>query len=431
MREGLRCESNATMGEWWLTGCFVLRSVEVEAQADVVGMHNVMDSDSEDVTKNEAQSSSTPMTAERHAELLAQLTSFVSGSATSPVDDGEVGYITEDSEEEESSDDEGMEVEPIDLEGLRALMEAKRREDAAGTTEPAPGKVEEQDSSDDEDSSSDDSSDSDSTDSSDDDDAALPARLAQVDMLSDDDEPAPSGPLKTEHEILEEPVGVPPFERLAKGARMVLAGEVVSFVRDPGVAVWEDWRRREEERESKEEKGEINRSVEDATATDVPVEKDTDIQEDSTAEQVEAAGQEEGQIEETLVETSPVVDQVSVDPVPVAATVNEAVAPEQVTAEPSESKPATTEPPSSEAASTSAKRPRNRRGAKGRTNGPAKPTGPPMPKTSGTVVVQAQRPPAGTVKGGTDRVDEDGWLLDGSVICTGEGQAVAVVSRSF
>jgi hypothetical protein len=391
-----------------------------------------LDVNSEDATKTEHASSSTPMTAERHAELLAQLTSFVSGSATTPVNDGEVGYITEDSEEE-FSDEEGMEVEPIDLDGLRALMEAKRREEE-GTTETVSGKMEEQESSDDDDEdSSDDSSDSDSTDSSDDD-AALPARLAQVDMLSDDDEPAPSGPLKTEHEILEEPVGVPPFERLAKGARMVLAGEVVSFVRDPGVAVWEDWRSSEAEREEKEKGADIG-NVEDATATDAPTEKDTDVQEDSKAEQVEAAGKEEGQIEETPAETATAEDQVSIDLLPVAATaaetVNEPIASEQVTAEPSETKPAPTEPPSTEAASTSAKRPRNRRGGKNRTNGPAKPSGPPMPKTSGTVVVQAQRPPAGTVKGGTDRVDEDGWLLDGSVICTGEGQAVAVVSRAF
>lgn len=414
-------------------GLLRLRSVEVEVQP-AAGTENALDAKSEDATKTEHASSSTPMTAERHAELLAQLTSFVSGSATTPVNDGEVGYITEDSEEE-FSDEEGMEVEPIDLDGLRALMEAKRREEE-GTTETVSGKIQEQESSDDDDEdSSDDSSDSDSTDSSDDD-SALPARLAQVDMLSDDDEPAPSGPLKTEHEILEEPVGVPPFERLAKGARMVLAGEVVSFVRDPGVAVWEDWRRSEAEREAGAEKeGEIKADNMEDTATDARTEKTTDVQEDPKAEPVEAAGQEEGQIEETTTETATVEDQVSIDTVPAASTaaetVNEPIAPEQVTAEPSETKPAPTEPPSTEAASTSAKRPRNRRGGKNRTNGLVKPSGPPMPKTSGTVVVQAQRPPAGTVKGGTDRVDEDGWLLDGSVICTGEGQAVAVVSRAF
>lgn len=409
-------------------------------------------SEAEGTTTNDAHAT-TPMTAERHAELLAQLTSFVSGSTSNNGMD-EVGYITEDSEED-LSDDEGMEVEPIDLEGLRKLMEEKRREEVAAVdqTEEQGSDVEEggssSDSSDDDDDSSSDDEDSDSTDSSDDE--ALPERLAQVDFLSDDgDEPAPSGPLKTEHEILEEPVGVPPFERLAKGSRVILAGEVVSFVRDAGLGVWQEWTRREAEKEVHVQKDEGGSkvdemedasttdvaldkapetkigSIEDAATTDVPIEEETDVPQISEPKHGEGADQEKGQIDDTPVDTTSVANQ---GPLLGADATNEkAAAPEAPAGETSVSKPTEQPPQSAEApTSTSAKRPRNRRG--GKKNGAAKPSGPPMPKSSGTVVVQAQRPPAGTVKGGTDRVDEDGWLLDGSVICTEEGQAVAVVSR--
>lgn len=366
------------------------------------------------------------MTAARHAELLAQLTSFVQGPAAAAGDE-EIGYITEDSEEDEEMGD----VEAIDLEGLRRLMDAKRAEEVNGAGETELGKAGE-DSSDDD--SSDDDSDS-STDSdedsssSEDSTTALPARLAQVDMLSDGEDAAPTGPLKTEHEILEEPVGVPPFERLAVGARVILAGEVVSFIRDPGVAVWEDWRREEE---AKDVEGKEDKSVgEDVGKTEETAQEEGQVEEMDSVEQAPVAEQVPVSEQEPVADQAPAADKAPLaDPVVNAEpVVNEepASTPQPLTSQPV---PPATDAPSKPETEPSAppKRARNRRGANTRRNGPGKPSGPPVPKTSGTIVLQAQRPPAGTVKGGTDRLDEDGWLLDGSVICTGEGQAVAVVS---
>jgi hypothetical protein len=423
------------------------------------------------------------MTAARHAELLAQLTSFVDSPATVDASGYEVGYITEDSEED-LDDDEEMEmgeVEGIDLEGLRALMEAKRVEEMrlesqAGADAGPSAKIEPiEESQGESDSDSDDSSSADSSDSDSSESSALPARLAQVEMQSDaedDDEsgPAPSGPLKTEHEILEEPVGCPPFERLAQGARVILAGVVVSVVKDPRVGAWEEWKRAEEARTVKEEMDVKVEDVkpEDVKQEDVKVEdvkagdvKGDDVkQEEATSENVkpedvkmetvtqddtqqedgqiedikqENIKQEDGQIEdgEVEVEVSVEVHPAAESDVKLESTSTDAPAQPSSDADASsELKPeTTTDAAASAPGNAAAKRARNRTRGKGR-NGNGKPQGPPAPTTSGTIVVQAQRPPAGTIKGGTDRLDEDGWLLDGSVIVTEEGQAVAVVSPS-
>lgn len=414
--------------------------------------------------EEDAPSSSKPMTAARHAELLAQLTSFVDSPAAGNGDEYEVGYITEDSVEEDDEDMPG-EMEGIDLAGLRALMEQKRVEEMRGeadaakgpsaTTEPVNESQDDSDTdSDTDDSSSDSDSDSDSSESS-----ALPARLAQVDMLSDadldDDEsgPAPSGPLKTEHEILEEPVGVPPFERLAQGARVILAGVVISVVRDPKAAAWEEWKKVEDEREEVDEvKGAVEDEVKteakdgvkeesdiksevkesDVKVEEIPVkveESSNDAGEAKSEDAIEQVKQEEGQLEDGQVNIEVSVQQASegdVKPKPESMDTAEepTTGSEPVESSDIKQEPNTDLPPAGNAA---AKRARNRNRGNRRT-GMGKPQGPPAPKTSGTIVVQAERPPAGTVKGGTDRLDEDGWLLDGSVIVTEDGQAVAVVS---
>lgn len=408
--------------------------------------------DNQDV--DEGASSSKPMTAARHAELLAQLTSFVDSPAVDNGDTYEVGYITEDSDDGSDNDEEmGGEMEGIDLEGLRALMEQKRveemRVEAGGeptaTIEPIDESAAESDSESD-DSSDDSSSDSDSSESS-----ALPARLAQVDMLSDadvdDDEsgPAPSGPLKTEHEILEEPVGVPPFEKLAQGARVILAGVVVSVVKDPRVAAWEEWKKAEE---VKEEMG-AGKEEAEGKAEQTPVEEENVVKVEEvlvkaeetlvvTAEVkpedgMDSVKQEDGEIEDDQAEVQVTVEvqiategddkpsAAATDAVPQPPTTTDAV---EISETKPEIKPETHAEPA--AGTAAAKRARNRNRGN-RRNVTGKPQGPPAPKTSGTIVVQAQRPPAGTVKGGTDRLDEDGWLLDGSVIVTEEGHALAVV----
>lgn len=412
--------------------------------------------------EEDVPSSSKPMTAARHAELLAQLTSFVDSPAAGNGDDYEIGYITEDSEEEDDEDMPG-EMEGIDLAGLRALMEQKRVEEMRGeadaakgplaTTEPVSESQDDTDS-DTDDSSSHSDSDSDSSESS-----ALPARLAQVDMLSDadldDDEsvPAPSGPLKTEHEILEEPVGTPPFERLAQGARVILAGVVISVVRDPKAAAWEEWKKAEYEREAVDEvKGAVEDEVKiepkdeakeksdmkiEVRESDVKVDEisakteqsSNDVGEVKPEDAIEQVKQAEGQIEDGQVNIEVSVQRASEGDVKPRTEPMDTAEQPTTASEPAESSDFKQEQDTdlSPAGNAAAKRARNRnRGNRRTVNG--KPQGPPAPKTSGTIVVQAERPPAGTVKGGTDRLDEDGWLLDGSVIVTEDGQAVAVVS---
>ncbi|KAJ9119763.1 hypothetical protein QFC22_003473 [Naganishia vaughanmartiniae] len=435
----------------------LMQTNDADDESDSSDEDSAEESDSEaeddkDTKTAPTASSSAPMTASRHAELLAQLTSFVKGPAEDVEVDG-VGYITEDSDEgelEEDMMDEGevdivMDGQAVDLNALRELMNAKKREEEmpttttmTTTTSQGKPKQEQADTSSSSDSSS---SDSDSSDS-DEESSALPARLAQVEMLSDyeEEEETPSGPLKTEHEILEEPVQVPPFQRLGQGARVILAGEVVSFIKDPGLGVWEQWQRaqklkEEEEASVKQEEGE-KVGVEEETKVEEAVDAVVKSEEESgqiseTVEPVAQPGQVEVEVKVEVSETL-LTDVNAATPAKeesVNSTTITAAQPEP----PAEQKPLIASDAQAPTTTTTNKRARNRAGkrrpndaGKGKQSG--KPNGPPAPKSSGTVVVQALRPPAGTVKGGTDRLDEDGWLLDGSVICTGEGEAVAVVS---
>lgn len=119
-----------------------------------------------------------PMTAQKHASLLAQLSSFMGTEDAELNADGE-GYITADSDEEDGElgeDEEESEVESDD-------------------GRPDPANV-----------------------------------LA---MEDDDDEPVPSGPLLTANEVVEEPVRAPPVQRLKEGAIVVFAGKVVHYVPEP------------------------------------------------------------------------------------------------------------------------------------------------------------------------------------------------------
>ncbi|KAJ9127708.1 hypothetical protein QFC24_001118 [Naganishia onofrii] len=451
------------------------------------------DSDSEDDKNTKkppptASSSSAPMTASRHAELLAQLTSFVKGPAAAgedlDIDIDAVGYITEDSEDEDDVEDEDadelrqdedgfmmmgeegavdivMDGQAVDMDALRELMNAKKVEEekratmmATTTTRTSQSPKQKQTDAASSSSSDSDSSDSDSSDSdSEEESSTLPARLAQVDMsdYEEENETAPSGPLKTEHEILEEPVQLPPFYRLGEGARVILAGEVVSFMRDSGLGVWEEWQRAQKVKEEAEAEAEAEKVIGDEEKKVQEVIGDESGQISESVEPVVEAGQVDVDVEvevatsETLRVDATAATLVKDDPVD--GTTTTVVQPEPSAEQTpiiamDAQAPATTasQTPQTTTSQTAAtKRPRNRAGkrrpndaSKGKqTSTTNKPAGPPAPKSSGTVVVQALRPPVGTVKGGTDRLDEDGWLLDGSVICTGEGEAVAVVSRRF
>lgn len=370
-----------------------------------------MDGDIQLPSTSGASGSSKPMDAATHAKLLSQLTSWIGPPAGAEDEDDEAveGYITAD-----SSDGEGVEgsaiivggEDDVDMDAMKAAFAAKMAE-----------------SSSDEDESDEDAG------------AAAPEDRTLEGMDNDDDED--DGPAEvpvTAHELPLPPVQPPKIAKLPEGEKLVLAGEVMSYVLEPGVEQW--WR----EHLARGMHADKDETSNDAHPAESVAHSEAEVTVPVGAEASESAPSTSGELTaaEVAVEGS-APSTASSAPAPTVSTSNPAPsAPSQAEQTPEENADATAtvatapasaqtaQPTSNDRAQGANKNKQKRRGKKGKsTGGPGGSTR--QWASSGTIVVRAV---LGESLQQSGSYSEDGWLEEGSLICDAERNVIASVSQA-
>lgn len=370
-----------------------------------------MDGDIQLPSTSGASGSSKPMDAATHAKLLSQLTSWIGPPAGAEDEDDEAveGYITADSSEGEGADGSAMIIggeNDVDMDAMKAAFAAKMAE-----------------SSSDEDESDEDAA------------AAAPGDHTLEGMDDDDDED--DGPAEvpvTAHELPLPPVQPPKIAKLPEGEKLVLAGEVMSYVLEPGVEQW--WR----EHLAQGMHADKDETSNDAHPAESVAHSEAEVTVPVGAEASESAPSTSGEVTaaEVAMEGS-APSTASSAPEPTVSTSDPAPsAPSQAEQTPEENADATAtamasaptsaqtaEPSSNDRAQGAHKNNKKRRGKKGKSvGGPGGSTR--HWASSGTIVVRAVL--GESLQSGS--YSEDGWLEEGSLICDAERNVVASVSQA-
>lgn len=377
-------------------------------------------------------SSNKPMDAATHARLLSQLTSWIGppvGGSEEDGDDAAVeGYITAESEEEDGEGsamiigDGDAEDDDVDMDAMKAVFAAKMAE-----------------------------ADDDEEDDSDDDEDVGAAQQAEdiedVDVDDEDDDAGPSGPPVTKHELPLPPVQPPKIVKLPENERLVLAGEVLSFVMEPGVeGWWRDHNAKKVDKEAHENEAPQGSSTDgDKAGSEViaaVLESGDALQTPAIAEdsaRAPAIADDSVAGKKPTIENELVMDDIQASaPVEGGKKAADSLTDIQADQTPSQSTPAaeTTSAPVASTTETAAKTEaehgnkqhnKKRRGRKGKAGGSGVgPAGGSHGRwtSSGTIVVRAildESSQQGSYM-------EDGWLEEGSLICDAERNVIASVS---
>lgn len=238
------------------------------------------------------------------------------------------------------------------------------------------------------------------------------------DVDGDEDGPPSTAPLRTEHEILSEPIKIPTVETLPEGTRLILAGVVMSCVLE--VELWEREEKEKSEREAKEkaERGELEKVKVETEEEKADVRKD--IKDERATEEGDSRPPEVAKSTEApasipeVAETGPAAVEERIDVVMEISPVNLTDAVPTISPLPPI--------PSSSSTNIPKSKPRPSHPNKKRETTKSSP---------GTVIIRAQRAEFGTGLGKLRQGELDGWLEEDSLICDSTGRVIAYVSETF